>query len=79
MKKLIYYTLGLGLFMNAGCKKFLDQEPISDLAPERFWKSADDAKTGVAAIYDGIQKTLNGNYTDWGDARSDNFTYGGTG
>ncbi|HUP12867.1 MAG TPA: RagB/SusD family nutrient uptake outer membrane protein [Niastella sp.] len=79
MKNLIYYTVVLGLFANAGCKKFLNQEPISDLAPESFWKTADDAKTGVAAIYDGIQKTLNGNYTDWGDARSDNFTYGGTG
>lgn len=79
MKKIIYYTLVLGLFVNAGCKKFLDQEPISDLSPASFWKSPDDAKTGVAAIYDGIQKTLNGNYTDWGDARSDNFTYGGTG
>jgi hypothetical protein len=79
MKKLILYISIVGLFASAGCKKFLDQEPISDLGPESFWKSADDAKTGVAAIYDGIQKTLNGNYTDWGDARSDNFTYGGTG
>jgi hypothetical protein len=74
MKKIIYYTLILALFVSAGCKKFLDQEPISDLSPNSFWKSADDAKTGVAAIYDGVQKTLNGNYTDWGDARSDNFT-----
>jgi starch-binding outer membrane protein, SusD/RagB family len=79
MKKIIYYTLILGLFVSAGCKKFLEQEPISDISPESFWKTADDAKTGVAAIYDGVQKTLNGNYTDWGDARSDNFTYGGTG
>jgi len=79
MKKLIYYIAVLGLLASTGCKKFLDQEPISDVGPESFWKSPDDAKTGVAAIYDGIQKTLNGNYTDWGDARSDNFTYGGTG
>ena len=79
MKKTIYYILILGLVTSAGCKKFLNQEPISDIAPESFWKTADDAKTGVAAIYDGVQKTLNGNYTDWGDARSDNFTYGGTG
>ncbi len=71
MKKIIYYISILALFVNAGCKKFLDQEPISDLSPEDFWKSADDdAKSGVAAIYDGIQKSLNGNYTDWGDARS---------
>ncbi|WP_207512436.1 RagB/SusD family nutrient uptake outer membrane protein [Longitalea luteola] len=79
MKKILYYILIPGVLASTGCKKFLDQEPISDLSPESFWKSPDDARTGVAAIYDGIQRTLNGNYTDWGDARSDNFTYGGTG
>jgi starch-binding outer membrane protein, SusD/RagB family len=80
MKKAVIYILFAGLVLVAGgCKKFLDEQPISDLSAEKFWKTADDAKLGVAAIYDGVQKTLNGNYTDWGDARSDNFTYGGTG
>ncbi|OQP64420.1 hypothetical protein A3860_20850 [Niastella vici] len=79
MKKSIYYISILCLFAVTGCKKFLDQQPISQLSQEKFWKTADDAKLGVAAIYDGVQKTLSGNYTDWGDARSDNFTYGGTG
>jgi len=81
MKKSLYYILLLSLFGATGCKKYLDQEPISSLSTQSFWKTSDDAKLGVAAIYDGIQKTLSGNgsYTDWGDARSDNFTYGGTG
>lgn len=80
MKKSLYYILSLSLFVSTGCKKYLDQQPISSLSAESFWKTADDAKLGVAAIYDGVQKTLgNGSYTDWGDARSDNFTYGGTG
>jgi starch-binding outer membrane protein, SusD/RagB family len=79
MKKSFYYISMLCLFAVTGCKKFLDQQPISQLSQENFWKTADDARLGVAAIYDGVQKTLSGNYTDWGDARSDNFTYGGTG
>jgi len=79
MKKTIYYICVLSLFAATGCKKFLDQQPISQLSAENFWKTTDDAKLGIAAIYDGVQKTLSGNYTDWGDARSDNFTYGGTG
>lgn len=63
-----------------GCEKFLDQQPISDLSNELFWRTPDDAKIGVAGIYDGIQSTIGtGNYTDWGDARSDNLTYSGTG
>jgi hypothetical protein len=81
MKKSLYYILLLSLFTATGCKKYLDQQPISSLSTESFWKTNDDAKLAVAAIYDGIQKTLSGNgsYIDWGDARSDNFTYGGTG
>src|SRR5690242_1997456 len=81
MKKSLYYILLLTLLAATGCKKYLDQQPISSLSTESFWKTSDDAKLGVAAIYDGVQKALSGNgsYTDWGDARSDNFTYGGTG
>jgi hypothetical protein len=80
MKKTLLYIMSASLLLTAGgCKKFLDQQPISDLSEERFWKTNEDAALGNAAIYDGVQKILNGNYTDWGDARSDNFTYGGTG
>src|SRR5687768_2137484 len=79
MKKLIYILFPLLILWISGCKKQLDQQPISDLSSELFWKTTEHAKLGVASIYDGIQKSLSGNFTDWGDARSDNFTYGGTG
>lgn len=82
MKRLILYIaiVAFSLFM-AGCKKKLDQQPISDLSSALFWKTAEHAQLGNAAIYDGIQKTFssNGSFTEWGDARSDNFTFGGTG
>ncbi|HVG15056.1 MAG TPA: RagB/SusD family nutrient uptake outer membrane protein, partial [Chitinophagaceae bacterium] len=77
MKKIVYILLFSLSF--AGCKKQLDQLPISDLSNAQFWQTAEHARLGNASIYDGVQKTLSGNYTDWGDARSDNFTYGGTG
>ena len=79
MRKLIYIVVVLVSLYIIGCKKQLSQQPISDLSSELFWKTAEHAKLGNAAIYDGVQKTLSGNYTDWGDARSDNFTFGGTG
>ena len=78
MKKSISIIIVFCLFLTA-CKKQLTQEPISDLSSDLFWKTAEHAMLGNAAIYDGIQKTLSGNYTEWGDARSDNFTFGGTG
>lgn len=79
MRKGIYISIVLCGLLFIGCKKQLDQQPISDLSSDLFWKTPEHAVLGNAAIYDGVQKTLSGNYTDWGDARSDNFTYGGTG
>ncbi|ASZ11119.1 RagB/SusD family nutrient uptake outer membrane protein [Chitinophaga pendula] len=80
MKSKIYGSLLLLIICSSvACKKFLDEPSRTDLPAEKFWRNPDDAKLGVAAIYDGVQKTLSGNYTDWGDARSDNFTWGGTG
>src|ERR1700733_7194119 len=80
MRKLLY-SIAIYGFLFAGCKKQLNQQPLSDLSSDLFWKTATDAQLGNAAIYDGVQKTFttNGSFTDWGDARSDNFTYGGTG
>jgi len=81
MKRLIYITIGVLTIFVVSCKKQLNQQPISDLSSELFWKTAEHAFLGNAAIYDGIQKSLSGNgsFTEWGDARSDNLTYGGTG
>ena len=80
MKRLIYPLAFMALLF-IGCNKQLDQQPISDLSSKLFWKTPDDAALGNAAIYDGIQKAFssNGSFIEWGDARSDNFTYGGTG
>lgn len=69
----------IGLFTNISCKKFLDQKPISTLAPENFWKSETDATTWMAGVYNSLQTTLSTNYFDWGEVRSDNVRVGGTG
>jgi len=81
MKRLLYIFIGALSLPVISCKKQLNQQPISDLSSELFWKTAEHAQLGNAAIYDGLQKSLSGNgsFTEWGDARSDNFTYGGTG
>lgn len=78
MKKILLYLMPAMLLLT-GCEKFLDQQPISSLSTELFWKTSEDARLGNAAIYDGLQKTLTDCYIDWGDARSDNFSYSGTG
>ena len=81
MKRIFFIAITSFVIFSMGCKKELDQQPISDLSSSLFWKTAEHALLGNAAIYDGMQKTFSGNgsFTEWGDARSDNFTFGGTG
>ena len=69
----------VSLLGGISCSKFLDEEPISTLAPETFWKSSTDATTWMAGIYNSLQTTLSTNWFDWGEVRSDNVQIGGTG
>jgi hypothetical protein len=39
-----------------GCKKFLDEKPISNLIEETYYRNTDEVETGVIACYDGLQK-----------------------
>lgn len=59
--------------MISACEKFLDQQPLSELSTGLFWRNADDAKLGMAGMYDAMQRTLVHNYIDWAEPRSDNF------
>ena len=79
MKKiLIIVSLSVAVVSFNSCNK-LDQQPISTLPASSYWKTNEDAKSGNAAIYAGLQNTFGKTFTEWGDARSDNLTYGGTG
>lgn len=55
------------------CSDFLDREPISQLTPESFWQTSQDAEVGVVAIYNVFSKGMASNIWDWGELRSDNF------
>src|SRR5258705_5734405 len=81
MKRSIYLYIAFIALVAASCKKKLDQQPISELSAALFWKTPEHAQLGVAAMYDEIQKTFSsgGSFTEWADARSDNFTFCGTG
>lgn len=39
-----------------GCKKFLDEKPISNLIEQTYYRNTDEVETGVIACYDGLQK-----------------------
>gem|GEM_PF-647800 len=80
MKRIIFLSLvSIVCFSLWSCTKQLDQQPIASIPATQFWKTAADAAAGNAAIYAGLQNTFSNTFTEWGDARSDNFTNGGTG
>jgi hypothetical protein len=79
MKYYFYYLLLCTLLLpGLGCKKFLDEKPQTEITADLFWQSEDDIKSGMAAIYSGIQTMNSTNFLLWGDARSDNFYNNGT-
>jgi hypothetical protein len=66
-------------FIFNGCNDFLDQQPISSLSPDVYWQSKEDADNWIAGIYNQMQRTLQNNWFDWGEYRSDNVRSVGTG
>lgn len=81
MKKLIFSIyICCVLIVLGGCKKFLEQEPLTDVPTNEFFKSVKDVNAALAGIYASMQQDLtsnggnfSGNYFSWGDMRSDNF------
>jgi len=73
----------------AGCKDFLTEEPLTQIAAGDYFKSLDDINAAMAGIYSSFRQEMTGGGTSstwgkyfyWGDVRADNFDksqYGGT-
>jgi hypothetical protein len=80
MKKIIYSLLLISsIAFMAGCTKFLDQKPLSQVSVSQFYKSKYDVDAALAGMYAAFQQQMIGDaqYKErilyWGDYRSDNF------
>lgn len=75
MKKLFIPAL-VALTALAGCKSFLDRQPLGTIAPANFFQSADDAEASLTSCYDALQGV--GAYSQdliiMGEMPSDNCT-----
>ncbi|QIL37889.1 RagB/SusD family nutrient uptake outer membrane protein [Pedobacter sp. HDW13] len=78
--KTIKYTCIFMLLLTLGsCKKFLTEEPASQVPTDKFYKSKYDIDAAMAGMYSAFQLTMvgetqfNDRYHYWGDFRSDNF------
>jgi starch-binding outer membrane protein, SusD/RagB family len=79
MKNIVcFITLFIALAFS-GCKKLVDERPLSDGTLTEFFKSVYEADAAMAGMYGAFQGTMigesqfNNRVNFWGDARSDNM------
>ena len=79
MKKIISIIILGSLIVLGGCKKLVDEEPLSDGTLDQFYRNKYDADAAIAAMYGQFQQQMVGEsqfrnrYTYWGEVRSDNM------
>ncbi|WP_407430631.1 RagB/SusD family nutrient uptake outer membrane protein [Arcticibacter sp.] len=79
MKKILTTIIAAAIFLS-GCKDFLTEEPLAQVATEAYFKSGKDINSGLAGVYSSFQEMMTGTgegfsgmYHYWGEGRSDNF------
>jgi len=79
MKIIVTCILFISFIVFGGCKKLVDEQPLSDGTLDQFFKTKYDADASMAGMYGAFQQTMigetqfNNRITWWGDARSDNI------
>lgn len=66
--KIFYFILACSVLCCGGCSKFLERDPLSQAAEDTYWQTADDAQSGLNAVY----STLPDSRDFWRDCHSDN-------
>ena len=82
MKK-IYIILAsvAAILLSTGCNDFLDRQPITNITPEKYFKSADELAAYTVAYYTTFFTSYQGNYNVgviWEDSCTDNLVRGGS-
>ncbi|MFT3827161.1 MAG: RagB/SusD family nutrient uptake outer membrane protein [Chitinophagaceae bacterium] len=85
MKKVQLYIVAMALAVVSatGCKKFLDEKPLTQVTTDGYFKSLNDVNASMAGVYGAFQEAMTGTgsgfsgfYHYWGESRSDNFDKG---
>ena len=83
MKKILIYTLGIGMLAGFGsCKKWLDLKPQDGIVRDEFWKTKEQVESAVTGIYASMLGSTSGDralaeyFFIWGEARTDMVTPG---
>lgn len=60
------------LVTSYSCNDLVDEVPISEIAPDNFFRNNQDLEAALIAVYDGVQNAYSYNTFYWGELRSDN-------
>lgn len=73
MNKIIQFGAFSVLFLmsSISCTKILDLDPVSQISNNSFWKTEDDAKGSLYAMYDKLRTEAASNLYLFGEARSE--------
>ena len=69
------------LLLSAGCNDFLDRQPITNITPEKYFKTADELAAYTVNYYETFFTTYRNNWNVgpiWEDASTDNLVRGGS-
>lgn len=72
LKYVILFFVGYAFF---SCNDFLQVAPESDMTASSFWKTPNDANSGVQSIYFSFSKAIGAHLWDWGDFKADEFFF----
>lgn len=82
MKKInIPLAISVVLLMACACNDFLDRQPITNITPEKYFKSADELAAYTINYYETFFSSYRSNYNVgviWEDACTDNLVQGGS-
>ncbi|MBR5661069.1 MAG: RagB/SusD family nutrient uptake outer membrane protein [Bacteroidales bacterium] len=82
MKKIFTLIVSAAtLLLSAGCNDFLDRQPITNITPEKYFKSADELAAYTINYYETFFTTYRNNWNVgpiWEDASTDNLVRGGS-
>ncbi|MCR5463487.1 MAG: RagB/SusD family nutrient uptake outer membrane protein [Bacteroidales bacterium] len=82
MKKIFILIVSAAtLLLSAGCNDFLDRQPITNITPEKYFKTADELAAYTVNYYETFFTTYRNNWSVgpiWEDATTDNLVRGGS-
>ncbi|CAM3322524.1 RagB/SusD family nutrient uptake outer membrane protein [Zobellia roscoffensis] len=67
------------LISTLSCEELVDESPISEIAPDNFFRNNNDAQAAIIGMYDAMQPAFRLNHYYWGEFRGDSYINGNDG